>query len=61
MTKMKPPATAEEFRTVLLERYDSLSKRLKQVARYVLDEPNELALETFFPADAATAEALRTA
>jgi len=46
MTKMKPPATAEEFRTVLLERYDSLSKRLKQVARYVLDEPNELALET---------------
>jgi len=46
MTKTKPPATAEEFRTVLLERYDSLSKRLKQVARYVLDEPNELALET---------------
>ena len=46
MTKTKPPATAEEFRTVLLERYDGLSKRLKQVARYVLDEPNELALET---------------
>ena len=46
MTKTKPPTTAEEFRTVLLERYDGLSKRLKQVARYVLDEPNELALET---------------
>jgi DNA-binding MurR/RpiR family transcriptional regulator len=44
--KRKPPASAEEFRALLLERYDGLSKRLKQVARYVLDEPNELALET---------------
>ena len=42
----QPPATAEEFRALLLERYDGLSKRLQQVARYVLDEPNELALET---------------
>jgi DNA-binding MurR/RpiR family transcriptional regulator len=42
----KPPASAEEFRALLLEHYDGLSKRLKQVARYVLDEPNELALET---------------
>src|ERR1044072_7289166 len=42
----KPPPTADEFRTVLLEHYDGLSKRLKQVPRYVLDEPNELALET---------------
>lgn len=42
----KPPATADEFRTLLLRDYDGLSKRLKQVARYVLDEPNELALET---------------
>ncbi|HET9812724.1 MAG TPA: MurR/RpiR family transcriptional regulator [Sphingomicrobium sp.] len=42
----QPPATAEAFRILLLERYDGLSKRLKQVARYVLDEPNELALET---------------
>jgi DNA-binding MurR/RpiR family transcriptional regulator len=41
-----PPASAEEFRAMLLERYDGLSKRLQQVARYVLDEPNELALET---------------
>ena len=44
--KTKPPGTAEEFRALLLESYDGLSKRLKQVARYVLDEPNELALET---------------
>jgi DNA-binding MurR/RpiR family transcriptional regulator len=41
-----PPATAEEFRSLLLEHYDGLSKRLKQVARYVLDQPNEIALET---------------
>ena len=40
------PTTAEELRAAILERYDSLSKRLQQIARYVLDEPNELALET---------------
>jgi DNA-binding MurR/RpiR family transcriptional regulator len=41
-----PPATADELRTAILARYDGLSKRLQQIARYVLDEPNELALET---------------
>ncbi|HWU80417.1 MAG TPA: MurR/RpiR family transcriptional regulator [Caulobacter sp.] len=40
------PTSAEELRAALLERYDGLSKRLQQIARYVLDEPNELALET---------------
>ncbi len=40
------PASAEELRAAILERYDSLSKRLQQIARYVLDEPNEMALET---------------
>lgn len=40
------PASAEEFRAALLARYDGLSKRLQQIARYTLDEPNELALET---------------
>ncbi|MET3667655.1 MurR/RpiR family transcriptional regulator [Caulobacter sp. 1776] len=45
-TTSNPPATAEELRAAILERYDSLSKRLQQIARYVLDEPNELALET---------------
>lgn len=43
---MTAPATAEELRAAILERYDSLSKRLQQIARYVLDEPNEMALET---------------
>ena len=42
----KAPTTAEEFRELLLQRYDQLSKRLKQVGRYVLDEPNDVALET---------------
>ncbi len=41
-----PPATAEELRALILERYDGLSKRLKQIARFVLDQPNETALET---------------
>jgi DNA-binding MurR/RpiR family transcriptional regulator len=40
------PASADAFRAKLLERYDELSKRLQQIARYVLDEPNEVALET---------------
>ncbi|KQW82391.1 MurR/RpiR family transcriptional regulator [Brevundimonas sp. Root1279] len=40
------PTTAEELRAAILERYESLSKRLQQIARYVLDEPNAVALET---------------
>ncbi|MBL8521764.1 MAG: MurR/RpiR family transcriptional regulator [Betaproteobacteria bacterium] len=46
MPKAQPPATAEELRHAILERHGSLSKRLQQIARYVLDEPNELAIET---------------
>ena len=47
MTKSQTaPATADELRAAILDRYDGLSKRLQQIARYVLDEPNELALET---------------
>ena len=41
-----PPTTAEELRSEILVRYDSLSKRLRQIAHYVLDEPNAVALET---------------
>jgi DNA-binding MurR/RpiR family transcriptional regulator len=40
------PQTAEELRAAILERYEDLSKRLQQIARYVLDEPNAVALET---------------
>ena len=41
-----PPRNAEELRAAILQRYEGLSKRLQQIARYVLDEPNEVALET---------------
>jgi DNA-binding MurR/RpiR family transcriptional regulator len=43
---LTPPASADELRAAILERYDGLSKRLQQIARYVLDEPNDMALET---------------
>lgn len=42
----QPPADAEALRATILDRYESLSKRLQQIARYVLDEPNAVALET---------------
>ena len=42
----RPPQTSEELRAVILERYEDLSKRLQQIARYVLDEPNAVGLET---------------
>ncbi len=42
----RPPQTSEELRAAILERYEDLSKRLQQIARYVLDEPNAVALET---------------
>lgn len=40
------PATAEDLRAEIVARYDGLSKRLKQIARHILDEPNDFALET---------------
>lgn len=40
------PQTAEALRATILERYDSLSKRLQQIGRFVLDHPDDLALET---------------
>ena len=46
MPKVAPPATAEELRAAIVARHDTLSKRLQQIARYVLDEPHALAIET---------------
>lgn len=40
------PATLDELREQITQRYDSLSKRLKQIGRFVLDYPNDVALET---------------
>jgi DNA-binding MurR/RpiR family transcriptional regulator len=42
----RSPQSSEELRAAILDRYESLSKRLQQIARYVLDEPNAIALET---------------
>jgi DNA-binding MurR/RpiR family transcriptional regulator len=42
----KAPASADELRAAILDRYETLSKRLQQIARYALDEPNAMALET---------------
>lgn len=41
-----PPENVEELRKEILSNYDGLSKRLQQVAKYVLDHPNDMALET---------------
>jgi DNA-binding MurR/RpiR family transcriptional regulator len=40
------PKNLESLRTAIARRYDDLSPRLKQVASYVLDNPNDIALET---------------
>lgn len=40
------PTSAEALRAEIVRRYETLSKRLKQIARYILDEPNDIALET---------------
>jgi DNA-binding MurR/RpiR family transcriptional regulator len=46
MPSKGPPQTSEELRAAILDSYEDLSKRLQQIARYVLDEPNAVALET---------------
>lgn len=40
------PGSAAELRDAILARYDTLSKRLQHVARYVLDHPEDMALQT---------------
>ncbi len=41
-----PPDNLESLRSAITSRYDQLSPRLKQVASFVLDNPNDMALET---------------
>ncbi|HEX7886539.1 MAG TPA: MurR/RpiR family transcriptional regulator [Phenylobacterium sp.] len=41
-----PPQTPDDLRAAILERYDGLSRVLQQIARYVLEDPNTVALET---------------
>lgn len=43
---MNPPDNLESLRSAITNRYEELSPRLKQVASFVLDNPNDIALET---------------
>ncbi len=43
---LSAPTTAEQLRGEIVRRHESLSKRLQQIGRYILDEPNDIALET---------------
>ncbi len=43
---ISPPDNLELLRSEIATRYDELSPRLKQVASFVLDNPNDIALET---------------
>lgn len=40
------PTSADELRTQIVRRYGELSKRLQQIGRHILDQPNDFALET---------------
>ncbi|PWG64987.1 MurR/RpiR family transcriptional regulator [Spiribacter halobius] len=41
-----PPRTPGELQSRILSEYDGLSKRLKQIARFAIDHPNDMALDT---------------
>lgn len=41
-----PPASLAQMRARLLEQYDSLSRRLKEVSQYINDHPQSIALDT---------------
>lgn len=43
---VKPPRSPEALRNEIVRRYEQLSPRLKQVAKYVLENPNDVALQT---------------
>lgn len=43
---VKAPGDIDELRAEIIARHDSLSPRLRQVAAYVLDHPNDMGLET---------------
>lgn len=43
---ISPPDNLDALRKEIAARYDELSPRLKQVANYVIDNPNDIGLET---------------
>jgi DNA-binding MurR/RpiR family transcriptional regulator len=44
--KVRPPETFEELLQQITDRYDSLSGQLQRIAHFVVDHPDDLALET---------------
>lgn len=38
--------SVEEFRKEIIDKHETLSKRLKQVSRHILEHPNDIAIET---------------
>jgi DNA-binding MurR/RpiR family transcriptional regulator len=42
----RPPKDVERLRAQIIARHDELSPRLRQVAAYVLDHPNDMGLQT---------------
>ena len=40
------PGELEKLRSEIVKSYDDLSPRLQQVAKYVLENPNDMALQT---------------
>ena len=40
------PQTLDQLRAAIVAQHGNLSKRLQQIGRYVLDQPNDIALET---------------
>lgn len=43
---VRPPETFEALQQAITERYDSLSGQLQRIAHFVVDHPDDLALET---------------
>lgn len=43
---MKTPGDIDQLRAAIIAQHDALSPRLRQVAAYVLDHPNDMGLET---------------
>ena len=47
MSNQEPvPRSVEEFQTLIRNRYETLSAKLQQIARHVLECPDDLAFET---------------
>lgn len=46
INQVETPETIDELRSEIVRRHGTLSKRLQQIGRYVLDEPQDVAFET---------------